>query len=1797
MKIIALFIALLMPISTFALDLINNFEWLEPNKKVEVVVGESYQLKFNCSDNSLPFTSDYADNWNHYDFDGGQHMVSTPTGYSINEKGVITGLVPGSYAIKFTGYIQPKSGVDKMLMITVVSERSEVESNNTLDTANEITSKIRFGLYNTSDIDYFKYSNSSLKWGDEVTFKIHYYGTREEPFGYKWSTFCGTSMSGSGSLLSQDQECRALVSSGNTVYLEVYYDQSRSQYFNYGEEFVAEVYINGIPTSDIESGTCGDNLTWSYSKSTKTLTISGTGNMWDYDYDYFSGKSSTPWYEFSENIQNVTIHDGVTTIGNCAFYGCYNMESIDIPNSIINIGNWSFMYCRSLSNIEMPDNVVCIGAQAFYLCRGLKTIKISNGITTIGNWAFGSCESLEFIEIPDNVKTIGGEAFRNCSKLTTVTIPKNVSSIGDMSFGFCASLSALIVEEGNSVYDSRNNCNAIIETATNELIQGCNGTTIPKGITKIKSHAFIGSGISSVTIPNSITTISYEAFKYCNELTTVVVGSGITTIGESNVGYSFGSCPKLRDFYIYPNNIPTTLDRTFDETSLDNVILHVPANLVDVYKSTAPWSGFKEIVALTDSDPKPEGNTQSDDGREPYAVLSDYNTILTFYYDNQKEMRGGMSVGPFEDTADRGWNGASETITSVIFDASFAACTSLTSTAYWFNGMKNLTSITGLNNLKTENVTGMMLMFYGCSSLTSLDLSNFNTSNVMVMSDMFFECSSLTSLDLSSFNTSNVTSMSGVFYNCSSLTNLDLSGFNTSKVTDMRYMFSGCSSLTTIVVGDGWSTARVTDSDYMFSRCTKLVGGKGTTYDANHTDAAYAHIDGGIFDPGYFTEKNAAAICDPPTISRDETNNRVIMSCATAGASIYYTTNGTTPTENNTRYTGPFTVSKNCTIKAIAVKDGYESSSVATYNVNWFKVATPTFSYSNLKLSISTTTEGATIYYTTDGSTPSTTNTKAQVYSSPISLSSSATVKAIAVKADYTNSDVATYNFVIDNYTCQAPQISRSGQTNSIIMTSATSGATIYYTTDGTTPTNGSARYSGPITVDHNQTIRAIAMKDGMFNSAQSQFTVDWFKVATPTFSYSNLQLTISTATTGATIYYTTNGSNPLEDLSRAIRYTNPIQLDANATIKAAAIKTDFNDSEIATYSFVKADYVCKQPQITRDGSSDRLMMSSTTENAIIYYTIDGSTPTTSSTRYTGAVTLAYNCTVRAIATHSDLFPSEVSEFTVNWMTDSDVIMAYSNGVLTLICTTFGAEIHYEIGGKDAMKSSPLYTGPITLTDNREVRYVVYATGQDPVSGSFTPNDFVCAPVTLSYDGLNIELATTEEGATIYYTTDGSLPTTSSETYRGKISLTGLCTVNAFATKQYKNNSEMMSEPITYFFDGTDVFLSEAGRLGDAVKREIEDIETLNVKCQGSGELNASDFSALRSIKSLKYLNLKDALFENNTVPDGAFANMNVVLIEFPPTETKISRITGNVFSGSNHLAAIVWMAPIKMAQSASALGITNPNLLIYVDNKSFAPQGVRNIVENGSASSIVLTDEGISFWCPQAFTAQRISYTHIYSQTTGINKCSGWETIALPFDVQNITHEDVGRITPFAANDASPRSFWLGELSESGFKRASEIKAYTPYIISMPNNEVYGNSYILAGMVTFEAYNTTVPVTEIKTTKKGTHVFTPCFDVVNAASSVYAINKYDQSNSYPEGSTFLPNYSDVKPFEAYIAVPTNGVAPRYIPIRDDSDTGIDYLTPDPFQNERVYDLTGRKVQGELKRGVYIINGNMVMVK
>ena len=267
-----------------------------------------------------------------------------------------------------------------------------------------------------------------------------------------------------------------------------------------------------------------------------------------------------------------------------------------------------------------------------------------------------------------------------------------------------------------------------------------------------------------------------------------------------------------------------------------------------------------------------------------YAVLN--NTVLTFYYDGLKNDRVGekfiMNTGTsFPEWMDNGGGTGSynnNNITKVVFDEQFQYYRP-TSCYYWFSGCNKLTEIVGLEYLNTSDVTNMSHMFYYCDYLNSIDVSHFNTAKVTDMAYMFGFCSSVTSLDFSSFNTSNVTDMSYMFCYANRLSLADLTTFNTDKVTNMGYMFDNsgvsvcllnnfnvskvenmssmfhnCQGLTTVMVdASKWNATQVTSSTDMFMDCYQIIGNNGTTYDPNQKDKAYAHIDGGDYNPGYLT--------------------------------------------------------------------------------------------------------------------------------------------------------------------------------------------------------------------------------------------------------------------------------------------------------------------------------------------------------------------------------------------------------------------------------------------------------------------------------------------------------------------------------------------------------------------------------------------------------------------------------------------------------------------------------------------------------------------------------------------------------------------------------------------------------------------------------------------------------------------------------------------------------------------------------------------------------------------------------
>lgn len=269
------------------------------------------------------------------------------------------------------------------------------------------------------------------------------------------------------------------------------------------------------------------------------------------ELQYFTGLTSIGNSAFTNcyNLTSIIIPVGVTSVGNTAFYNCYSMTSLIIPGGMTSIGKEAFFNCSRLTTLSIPASVNSLGEGAFAACSNLTSVIVESGntvydsrdncnaiietasatlifgcqntiipnsVTAIGERAFYSCGKLTSITIPSNVTSIGSMAFASCDGLASITIPNSVTSIGDRPFASSDNIASIIVENGNTMYDSRDNCNAIIKTVDNELIVGCKNTTIPSTVTRIGNYAFFWChGLTSITIPNGVTSIGDRAFYGC----------------------------------------------------------------------------------------------------------------------------------------------------------------------------------------------------------------------------------------------------------------------------------------------------------------------------------------------------------------------------------------------------------------------------------------------------------------------------------------------------------------------------------------------------------------------------------------------------------------------------------------------------------------------------------------------------------------------------------------------------------------------------------------------------------------------------------------------------------------------------------------------------------------------------------------------------------------------------------------------------------------------------------------------------------------------------------------------------------------------------------------------------------------------------------------------------------------------------------------------------------------------------------------------------------------------------------
>ena len=292
-------------------------------------------------------------------------------------------------------------------------------------------------------------------------------------------------------------------------------------------------------------------------------------------------------FSYCRGLTSVTIPNSVTAIGDYAFYECSGLISFSIPNSVTTIGKSAFygttwydiqpdglVYAGRVAyeykgtmpsgtSITIKEGTVSISPYAFCDCNELTSIDISNSVTTIGYYAFYSCWSLTNLEIPNSVTTIEYGAFFGCSGLNSISIPNSVTTIGSGAFSGCSGLTSISVESENPNYDSRNNCNAIIETASNTLIAGCMSATIPNSVKNIGNSAFRGCiGLTSIDIPNSVKNIGNSAFRGCIGLTSIDIPNSVTTIGD----YAFYECSELISFTI-PNSVTTIGNSAFSGTA------------------------------------------------------------------------------------------------------------------------------------------------------------------------------------------------------------------------------------------------------------------------------------------------------------------------------------------------------------------------------------------------------------------------------------------------------------------------------------------------------------------------------------------------------------------------------------------------------------------------------------------------------------------------------------------------------------------------------------------------------------------------------------------------------------------------------------------------------------------------------------------------------------------------------------------------------------------------------------------------------------------------------------------------------------------------------------------------------------------------------------------------------------------------------------------------------------------------------------------------------------------------------
>ena len=1393
---------------------------------------------------------------------------------------------------------------------------------------------------------------------------------------------------------------------------------------------------------------------------------------------------------------------------------------------------------------------------------GLENLKTEN-VTNMCQM-FSSLKSLASLDLSglntSNVTDMSG-MFASSTGLSSLNLNGfNTSNVTNMSQMFCELKGAQISLDLSSFDTSKVTDMSEMFVESDSLMSLDLSSFNTSNVTNMESMFADCSGLTSLDISSfntSNVTIMEDMFRGCSILTTIYAGSGWSTAAVTAGGNMFRNCTSLVG----------GAGTTYSADHTDYTYAHIDGGENNPGYFTEKNASYNEA----------------------YGVLTDNNTVLTLYYDGNKSAFPD-AIGLDEMMQNQEWMQNRGNILTVNFDASFANCRP-TSTAYWFYGCSELMSITGIEYLVTDNVTSMSGMFMGCrvldninvsrfntekvtdmsamfescGALRSIDVSHFNTANVTNMGNMFANCVDLTSLDVTNFNTANVTNLFSTFTGCTGLITLDLSSFNTAKVTDMGKTFLNCSSLTTIYAGSEWSTASVTEGSDPFAGCTNLAGGAGTLYNENHVDYTYAHIDGGENNPGYFTEKNASSSVVAPEFRFE--GDYLTMTTETQNASIFYNMAELTSMDeavveevrnslvvtadaiHSTYYEQPFELKKNAVVKAIAVMDGPSGMVVSD-------TTTMVYDYEawvNLKAAVESGTE---LYGRAQGNP----NVDTQLLEQ---------LQWALNEGD-----------MIYNNRAQMDSYEATHFTQRINELCAQIEAQIRHDGDVLVATVDGIAWTYKIISEVNKTCQIgegerdkPAIADSISGIVSVPAELDGYTVTTigawALYDRKNLTGVNLPATVTNIGRYGMDRSISLLTISK----NNPVLSDRNANI----VVIDSTNTVIfgCNGSTIPEGIVAIGEDAFRECSFPSVPQLPTSLRSVgtrAFFNCSGMMGLILPEGLESIDTQGFgSCGLQSIS-----FPSTLTSLGSAAFDDNNFTSVYIPATLTWISSS-PFEHNSNLTEIIVDAANPNYDSRDNC--NAIIRGTTLLQG---CNTTIIPNGITRLGWS-AFQGMKHGLKTlvipegvTDLGDYTFYSCEAMEEVTIPST---------VVTIGAVTFEDCIS----LRDIYCYIQNPFDLDMTWSGPFGtNEYGDRIYENANLHVPYGTKALYEARE--GWKKFQHIVEMDIATSFVDGVLTVEGSYTLAEAL----------------EQFSGSNvtdSVTVIIWHSSANLT-NGDLQSIANPNLLIYVTDETKAPVDRDNVVINGFAKNIVLTDVAQgnnNFYCPQSFTAEAISYTREFKQKTQIGVSRGWETIALPFNVQTIMHETRGLITPFG-NNRSNTHFWLRRLTHDGLQSDSIIEANTAYLISMPNSEEYIAEYNLAGRVTFSAANVTVPVTEIIMDESANYMMAPVFQRLAAQNNLYVLNVGEERNGYPEGSIFESNYRAVLPFQAYTEHKGSNPAPPYFIIGDlgGDTTGIDatLVNSERVNSEAWYTLDGRKLQGKpAQKGVYISNGKKVIIK